>query len=308
MPRSQFASSDKCKASAGIPDFRSPKTGLYHNLKRLKLDNPEQVFDIDFFRRKPEPFYELAHELYPGKFAPTKTHSFIRLLHEKSILLRCFTQNIDTLERRAGLPADAIVEAHGSFASNHCINRTCKREAQYESTKAAILKKKIPRCKDCGHLVKPDIVFFGEGLPRRFFERMEDDLPRADLIIVIGTSLQVQPFASLPDMVAEDCPRLLLNLEEIGDFSRELDVVQLIETDRGCEELARLCGWEAELQALDSKIKQEHSPVVDKNEIAKVTPETSSKGEIKAELGDQSLEKASAKVDAITEKLKRTNL
>lgn len=103
--------------SAGIPDFRSPDTGLYANLARLNLPYPEAVFDIAFFRNNPEPFYALAQELYPGKFRPTITHSFTHLLHQKGLLLKLFTQNIDCLEREAGVPGDKIIEAHGSFAT-----------------------------------------------------------------------------------------------------------------------------------------------------------------------------------------------
>jgi NAD-dependent SIR2 family protein deacetylase len=103
--------------SAGIPDFRSPETGLYANLARLNLPYAEAVFDISYFREKPEPFYMLAQELYPGKFRPTITHSFIALLHKKGLLLKLFTQNIDCLEREAGVPGDSIIEAHGSFAT-----------------------------------------------------------------------------------------------------------------------------------------------------------------------------------------------
>ena len=69
--------------SAGIPDFRSPDTGLYANLARLNLPYAEAVFDIGFFRENPEPFYTLAQELYPGNYRPTITHSFITLLHRK---------------------------------------------------------------------------------------------------------------------------------------------------------------------------------------------------------------------------------
>lgn len=245
-------------ASAGIPDFRSPKTGLYHNLKKLNLDYPEQVFDIDFFRRRPEPFYELAHELYPGKFTPTLTHTFIRLLDEKGLLLRCFTQNIDTLERRAGVKPDRLVEAHGSFAANHCISPRCGLEADPETTKETILKKEIPRCKKCKSLVKPDIVFFGEGLPEVFFERL-GDLHKADLLIVLGTSLQVQPFASLPNKVSKDCPRILINLEDVGNFSRSMDIVKLMTCDNGCKELAEACGWAADLQQLHKRVQRESS-------------------------------------------------
>ncbi|KAF3352940.1 hypothetical protein VdG1_00412 [Verticillium dahliae VDG1] len=107
--------------AAGIPDFRSPGTGLYANLARLKLPYAEAVFDIDYFRKHPEPFYCLAKELYPGHFHPTVSHAFIALLAHKGLLLMNFTQNIDCLERRAGVPSDLIIEAHGSFATQRCI-------------------------------------------------------------------------------------------------------------------------------------------------------------------------------------------
>ena len=102
--------------SAGIPDFRSPDTGLYANLARLDLPYAEAVFDIGYFRKNPLPFYTLAQELYPGKYRPTITHSFINLLNKKGLLMQLFTQNIDCLEREAGVPDELIIEAHGSFA------------------------------------------------------------------------------------------------------------------------------------------------------------------------------------------------
>ncbi|KAH0585859.1 hypothetical protein H2248_007145 [Termitomyces sp. 'cryptogamus'] len=117
-----YMKSDNCKkvvlmlgagvsTSAGIPDFRSPKTGLYSNLAKLKLPRPEAVFEINFFRHNPVPFYTLAAELYPDSFRPTPTHSFVKLLATHNLLHMCFSQNIDTLERRAGVSADKIVEA-----------------------------------------------------------------------------------------------------------------------------------------------------------------------------------------------------
>jgi NAD-dependent SIR2 family protein deacetylase len=68
------------------------------------------MFDIEFFRADPAPFYDLAQSLFPTNFKPTPTHCFIRLLQEKGILLRCYTQNIDTLERLAGIKPDLLVE------------------------------------------------------------------------------------------------------------------------------------------------------------------------------------------------------
>ena len=88
--------------SAGIPDFRTPGTGLYDNLAKYNLPEPTAVFDINFFKENPAPFYQLAKELFPGQYQPTPTHNFIRLLHNHGLLLRCFTQNIDSLEAEAG--------------------------------------------------------------------------------------------------------------------------------------------------------------------------------------------------------------
>lgn len=234
--------------SAGIPDFRSPDTGLYANLARLQLPYAEAVFDIGYFRENPEPFYTLAHELYPGRYRPTITHAFIRLLQEKGVLLKLFTQNIDCLEREAGVRDDKIVEAHGSFARQSCIE--CKSAYPDDEIKRHIDAKEIPRCHECGGLVKPEIVFFGEQLPEAFFaNRM---LPsQADLCIVMGTSLTVQPFASLPQMTREQTPRVLINKERVGGIGSGADDVLILgDCDDGVRKLAKACGWLEDLEAL----------------------------------------------------------
>jgi NAD-dependent deacetylase sirtuin 2 len=107
--------------SAGIPDFRSD-SGLYNNLAAYKLPYPEAIFELDYFRENPQPFFRLAKELYPGTFLPTPSHYFCKLLQDKGLLLRHYTQNIDTLERIAGIDESKLVEAHGTFHSNHCID------------------------------------------------------------------------------------------------------------------------------------------------------------------------------------------
>ncbi|KAI9473596.1 MAG: DHS-like NAD/FAD-binding domain-containing protein [Benjaminiella poitrasii] len=250
--------------AAGIPDFRSKGTGLYHNLQKFNLPYAEAVFDIEYFLERPEPFYALAKELYPGRFLPTKTHYFVRLLQEKGILLRNFTQNIDTLERMTGLDAEYIIEAHGSFAAASCVE--CKKRADSEMVKRMALKGQVPRCEDCDQLVKPDITFFGENLPKRFFHHLHD-FERAELLIIIGTSLQVQPFASLIDEVPEHVPRLLINRELAGVSSKSKtsgfdfkwsnglnrDVAYLGSCDEGVEKLAELLGWEKDLDRLYTK-------------------------------------------------------
>jgi NAD-dependent histone deacetylase SIR2 len=278
--------------SAGIPDFRSPDTGLYANLARLNLPYPEAVFEINFFRRKPEPFYALAQELYPDNFRPTLTHSFIQLLSSKSLLHTCFTQNIDTLERRAGVPDEKIIEAHGSFATQRCID--CRKPYDGEKMKKMIMNKQIPRCEKCKGLVKPDIVFYGESLPVQF-HRSIPTLQEADLLIVMGTSLTVHPFASLAQCVPRECKRVLINLEKVGDFGhRPDDIICLGRCDEIIRELARELGWEEELlEAWEStagsvELDKEKAAIKEKEQLQTEVDKLASKVESSLTLTEKS--------------------
>ncbi|KAK3311000.1 DHS-like NAD/FAD-binding domain-containing protein [Chaetomium strumarium] len=236
--------------AAGIPDFRSPETGLYANLAALDLPEPEAVFDLTFFKSNPRPFYALAKELYPGvRYRPTVSHVFIALLARKGLLHQLFTQNIDCLERAAGIPPELIIEAHGSFATQRCVE--CKAPFDDAKMKECVARGEVPRCEStpgCGGLVKPDIVFFGEALPRLFFERM-DMVKEADLLLVMGTSLKVHPFAGLPNTADEEVPRVLFNLERVGSFGTQADDVLVLEDcDAGVRKLADELGWKDELE------------------------------------------------------------
>jgi len=262
--------------AAGIPDFRTPGTGLYDNLQKYGLPRPTAVFELDYFRNNPKPFYLLAKELYPGNYKPTPVHYFVRLLQEKGVLLRNFTQNIDTLEREAGVPGDALVEAHGSFAKAHCI--VCKTEESVDVVKECIFSDKIPYCKKCNGLVKPDIVFFGENLPPRFFFQRSEDFPKCDMLIIIGTSLQVHPFASLVNEVTKTAPRVLINNQEVGKIDPKMlmfglgnngfrfgmksnyrDVSFIGDCQEGVWKLAELIGWKSDLEKLISTYKSSNN-------------------------------------------------
>uniref|UniRef100_S4RJK3 NAD-dependent protein deacetylase n=1 Tax=Petromyzon marinus TaxID=7757 RepID=S4RJK3_PETMA len=237
--------------ASGIPDFRTPGTGLYDNLQRYHLPFPEAVFDLDFFAVDPKPFFTLAQELYPGNCRPNDAHYFARLLHERRLLLRLYTQNIDGLERVAGLPPDMLVEAHGTFASATCTQ--CRKPQPGDQVRRTVMSGKIPHCGACSAVVKPDIVFFGEDLPRRFYA-YDQDFSMADLLIVIGTSLEVMPFAGLVSAVRPGVPRLLLNREAVGLFRRAAssptDVAHLDDVVAGVRRLTNLVGWDAELDRL----------------------------------------------------------
>ena len=136
---------------------------------------------------------------------------------------------------------------------------------------SAISNKWVPRCLDlsCNGLVKPEIVFFGEQLPSAFFDARS--LPaEADLCIVLGTSLSVQPFASLPQICDERTPRLLINSEQVGDLGRRADDVLMLEDcDSGVRKLAEACGWLEELEAVWAKTEKEVKIMTDKEKAKK---------------------------------------
>lgn len=100
--------------SAGIPDFRTPGTGIYDNLQQYKLQRAEDIFTLSFFRQNPKPFFALAKELMPGNFQPTISHHFLRLMEHKGMLCRLYTQNIDQLEIEAKISPERVVQAHGT--------------------------------------------------------------------------------------------------------------------------------------------------------------------------------------------------
>ena len=146
--------------SAGIPDFRSPDTGVYANLAKYNLPRPEALFTIDYFLENPEPFYTFAQEFDLSKHNATPTHYFIKLLQDKDVLLKNMTQNIDNLEEKAGIDMDLVCQAHGANSGAHCAK--CGREADHRVLEQKIRDQEIMRCEHCDGPIKPDIVFFGE--------------------------------------------------------------------------------------------------------------------------------------------------
>ncbi|OHS94811.1 NAD-dependent protein deacetylase sirtuin-2 [Tritrichomonas foetus] len=231
--------------AAGIPDFRTPGTGFYSRVEKLNLPQPESIFDIDFFMQNPKPFYSIANELRPGKFLPTNCHFFSKQLEKENKLLRLYTQNIDGLEKLSGISDEKLCEAHGHFRTAHCV--ICQAEASMKEVNEAIDNKIPLNCKNCGGLVKPDIVFYGENLPSRFFKLSANDFQECQLLITIGTSLKVYPFASLVNFVAKDVPRFLINQEKTDNFNFNKDNSNdfLIQCD--CQEairdVAEELGW-----------------------------------------------------------------
>ncbi|KAI4521825.1 SIR2-domain-containing protein [Schizophyllum commune Loenen D] len=261
--------------SCGIPDFRS-STGLYANLKErgeYDLDDPQEMFDIHYFRENPAVFYSFAHEIYPSKFVPSPCHRFIKLVEDKGKLLRNYTQNIDTLETLAGVKR--VLNCHGSFATASCIQ--CRRRVPGTDIEEAILSKKVPVCSACcppeslapkkkkkskkkaegkwdsqdedesdgpvfpTGIMKPDITFFGEKLTDDFDDALKEDRDKVDLLIIIGTSLKVSPVADLIMHLPHSVPQILINKQPVRHINP--DIVLLGDADRIVEHLCSVLGW-----------------------------------------------------------------
>ena len=223
--------------AAGIPDFRTPGTGLYDNLEKFHLSQPEDIFSIDYFLENPAPFFELAKDMLPGKFKPTYAHYLPVILNKHNLLLRVYTQNIDGLERFSGLPPDKIVECHGTYFTAHCLK--CNTKYEFKDIKGQMETGKVVKCQKCHEgVIKPDIVFYGEYLPGRFSELMENDFKKCDLLIVIGTSLKVGSVSYLPGMVNKNVPRVLINNEKVNTYN---EVLALKIQDDGSEKLVSNC-------------------------------------------------------------------
>ncbi|XP_019949929.2 NAD-dependent protein deacetylase sirtuin-1 isoform X1 [Paralichthys olivaceus] len=212
--------------SCGIPDFRS-RDGIY---ARLAVDfpdlpDPQAMFDIEYFRRDPRPFFKFAKEIYPGQFQPSPCHKFISMLDKRGKLLRNYTQNIDTLEQVAGV--QRIIQCHGSFATASCL--VCKHTVDCEAIREDIFNQVVPHCPRCPDIplaiMKPDIVFFGENLPEMFHRAMKQDKDEVDLLIVIGSSLKVRPVALIPNSIPHEVPQVLINREQLPHLNFDVELL-----------------------------------------------------------------------------------
>jgi NAD-dependent deacetylase sirtuin 2 len=237
-------------------------SGLYDNVSKFNLPRAESIFDIEYFCSNPTPFMTVAKDLLPGRHRPTKSHFFLHLLEKKRRLRRIYTQNIDDLEKLAGVSEEVLIQAHGTFSSGRCV--ACSRPHSRDYFRPVIRRGDVPRCKSCAGLVKPDVVFFGEDLPERYRENQRDDFRNVDLLIVMGTSLVVKPIGDLIYKVPASCHRLLINRELVGNKfflpvaskktgkrPQGIRGVFLGDCDVGCAKLAQLCGWGHELKAVE---------------------------------------------------------
>jgi NAD-dependent protein deacetylase/lipoamidase len=178
---------------SGIPDFRTPGTGLWANV------DPMEVAHIDAWRRDPAHFWQF----YGDRFQtlrdkePNGAHQALVELERRGMLDAVITQNIDMLHRRAG--SREIVEVHGTIETSSCL--LCGRRYALDDVRGRQLDALdgVPRC-GCGRPLKPDVVLFGELLPEGALERAAALAERADVLLCVGSSLEVWPVAQLPDV------------------------------------------------------------------------------------------------------------
>jgi NAD-dependent protein deacetylase/lipoamidase len=202
---------------SGIPDFRSPGTGLWEKV------NPMEVAHIDVFRRDPERFWHF----YGDRFATLRTkepngaHRALVALEEAGHLDAVITQNIDQLHRRAG--TRELVEVHGSIATCSCLACGASVELDDARGRLAADPTGVPRC-DCGQPLKPDVVLFGEMLDAARMERAFALAGGADVLLCIGTSLEVYPVAGLPDVTLRSGGAVAIVTQGPTAFDREARV------------------------------------------------------------------------------------
>jgi len=183
----------------GIPDFRS-SNGLYSRY------DPNRVFDIEYFLHNPSYFYDFARKeiLKMVETKPSSTHYMLAKLEQIGLLKAVVTQNIDLLHQKAG--SKNVIELHGNIKDAYCLD--C--EKRYDFLEILKSRNDVPRCEECGGLIKPDIVFFGEMLSQRALEEAFYLAKNSDLMIVMGSSLVVQPAASLPLYAMEKGAKFLI--------------------------------------------------------------------------------------------------
>lgn len=251
--------------SCGIPDFRSRDGIYSRlAIEFPNLPNPQAMFDINYFSQDPRPFFKFAKDIYPGKFKPSPCHRFIKLLEKHNKLLRNYTQNIDTLEKEASIErviechgsfatatctkcehkvgADQIRNIVLSQKIPMCEKCHCDTDVSVSTDDFGSDATNYKVCFRCdtedvckfrfylqdlvqSGIMKPDIVFFGEGLPDTFHDAMAADKTEGDLLVVIGSSLKVRPVALIPSSLPAHVPQILINREPLSHCHFDVELL-----------------------------------------------------------------------------------
>ncbi|MDQ3588397.1 MAG: NAD-dependent deacylase [Actinomycetota bacterium] len=201
---------------SGIPDFRSPGTGMWERV------NPMEVAHIDAFRRDPDRFWAFYSQRFTSlrDKAPNRAHAAVAELERRGRVRGVITQNIDRLHRAAG--SQRVVEVHGSIERSVCLECGGKVELErviemLEDTDSA------PQCPVCASPLKPDVVLFGELLPADAMAEAGALAREADLMLCVGSSLEVYPVASLPGVTLAAGGRLAVVTQGQTPYDSDAD-------------------------------------------------------------------------------------
>ena len=198
---------------SGIPDFRSPGTGLWENV------DPMEVAHIDAWRDDPDRFWSF----YRARFAslvdkePNEAHFALAELERRGLVRGVITQNVDRLHRRAG--SERVIEVHGSIEYSVCME--CQGKVSLERVLAS---EGTPECPSCVTPLKPDVVLFGEMLPERAMSEAQTLALEADLMLCVGSSLEVYPVAGLPAMTHGGGGRIALVTQGPTPYDSDAEV------------------------------------------------------------------------------------
>ena len=173
---------------SGIPDFRG-QNGIFSALKKYHRE-PEVLLSYSYFRMRPDVFFEYYREnILVTDAKPNPAHYALAAMEAKGILSAVITQNVDGLHQKAG--SRRVLELHGSIYRNYCMK--CGKRYDVETILGT---EGVPFC-ECGGIIRPDVVMYEETLPEDVFTEAENEIFKADMLIVGGTSLSVYPAAGL---------------------------------------------------------------------------------------------------------------
>ncbi|OWZ84524.1 NAD-dependent protein deacylase [Natranaerobius trueperi] len=199
---------------SGIPDFRS-KDGLWNTIDPMEYSTRQVLIT------SPKKFYQYGFPRFRDLLdkKPNQGHYALTELERKGIIKGIITQNIDGLHQKSG--SKNVVEVHGSTKTCHCLE--CFSEYPFSEIVNQLegYNKELPVCSSCSGILRPDIVLFGDSMPEEFFEIAEVLKKQCDLLIVVGTSLQVYPVAALAELVDS---LIIINLDETP-FDLQAEVV-----------------------------------------------------------------------------------
>lgn len=203
--------------SSGIPDFRSPGAGLWEK------HDPMLVASIWAFRLNPHNFYDWIRPMVDTltKAKPNPAHVALAELEHLGHLQVIITQNIDDLHQRAG--SRRVLELHGHLREATCVR--CYEKIRVDpAVEELIHNGHVPRC-ECGGVLKPDVILFGEQLPIRVLNQAMVEARSCDLILVAGSSLEVTPAADIPFLAVDGGAKaIMVNLEPTA-FDTRAEVV-----------------------------------------------------------------------------------